>query len=80
MCHRLKAITAFSNKQQEILRSGLATGQIRDHNHARGEWIKCSQCHGQANEKRCGTCNVWKGLEGFSKAQRRMGDDAVGVQ
>ena len=79
-CHRLKAISAYSNKQVDSLRSGLAIGRIRNTDHAKGEHIKCKECTGTINEKQCAACRVWKNFDDFSKAQRRMGDDAVSIR
>ena len=78
-CERLKAISAFSNKETDKLRSGLATGRILGIEEAKGINIKCRECNtGQVTEIECTSCGVVKGLDGFSKAQRRNNETAVG--
>lgn len=42
--------------------------------------IKCKECNtGQVTEIECVTCGTVKGLDGFSKAQRRNNETAVGL-
>ncbi|MDI1492755.1 MAG: hypothetical protein OHK93_004537 [Ramalina farinacea] len=50
-CERLKAISSFSNKETNKLRSSLATGRIRSIDEAKGMHIKCKECNtGQVTE------------------------------
>lgn len=43
-----------------------------------GMLIECRQCTGvQIHEMTCAVCEETKGLDGFSKAQRRNPDNAV---
>ena len=77
-CHRLKLLAAFSNKQRDELRSGLASGKIKSTDHAKSEWIRCIECtSGSRNELQCNICGLTKALDSFSKQQRKQGDDAV---
>ena len=79
-CHRLQTLAAFSKKQQDSLKKSLGSGRIRSTEEAAGEWIVCQSCTARSrSELQCSLCNVVKGLDGFSKAQRRNNDSAVSV-
>ena len=78
ICHRSKQLNAFSLKSHNELRSRMASGEIKDLQAARGEHIRCTQCSStRRNELQCALCDRWMPLEGFSKAARTRGDDAV---
>ena len=78
VCQKLQAIASYSKKQQDRLRSGLASGRVRSTEEAAGEWIVCENCTDRSrSELKCSLCYTVKGLDGFSKAQRRNNDNAV---
>jgi len=69
-------LVAFSEKQLNNLRNGLASGQVPA-NTAKA-WITCRTCVGvQHHEMLCIQCDRVKGLEDFAKTQRRTPDMAV---
>ena len=76
VCHKTKAVNFFSTIQQLELQNGLATGQIE--NAALEGWIPCVSCTPkQVTELECCICEEVKDLDGFAKAQRRLGENAV---
>ena len=77
-CGKWKSTTvAYSEKQQNDLRNGLASRQIKRDDMAKG-WITCRACVGvQKAEMQCVVCEKVKGLDGFAKTQRRDPDNAV---
>ena len=78
-CKKLKSINGFSKRQQNEFRHGIARGQV-DVDDLSLSWIKCFQCTGaQTHELECCMCGTIKGLDGFTKAQRRNPDSAVGA-
>ncbi|KAL8668381.1 MAG: hypothetical protein Q9168_006986 [Polycauliona sp. 1 TL-2023] len=75
VCHKLKALANFSNKQQIDLRQRLAGPYGDKLKSPIAEVIVCKQCTpGPVSELVCCICNEPKGLEGFSKAQRKDPD------
>ena len=76
-CNKVKNTTvAFSEKQQNDLRNGLASGQVPVKTGK--AWITCRDCIGtQHTEMQCVVCERFKGLDGFAKSQRRNPDNAV---
>ncbi|KAL8834676.1 MAG: hypothetical protein Q9176_007361 [Flavoplaca citrina] len=77
VCHKIQAIGNFSNKQQLHLKQKLA-GQHGDKLRSPiAETIVCKKCTPGPNfEMICCICNIPKGLEAFSKAQRKDPDNA----
>ena len=76
VCHKTKAVNFFSTIQQLELQNGLATGQIE--NAALEGWVPCVSCTPkQVTELECCICEEIKDLDGFAKAQRRLGENAV---
>ncbi|CAF9933087.1 MAG: hypothetical protein ALECFALPRED_005474 [Alectoria fallacina] len=75
VCHKTKAVNFFSTIQQLELQNGLATGQIE--NAALEGWVPCVSCTPkQVTELECCICEEIKDLDGFAKAQRRLGENA----
>ena len=75
ICKKIKATATYSKKQQLDLKNHVALGYDIDHS-----GIRCRKCTGsQVHEMTCSICNEVKGLEGFSKAQRRTPDKAVSL-
>ncbi|KAL6717449.1 hypothetical protein ACLMJK_005364 [Lecanora helva] len=76
-CGKIKTTKiAFSEKQQNDLRHGIASRQVSVGDNFKG-WITCRTCVGvQKHEMVCVVCDTVKGLEGFAKAQRRDPDNA----
>lgn len=76
VCHKIKAVNFFSTIQQNTLRNAIAIGDVRDATVE--EWVPCVSCTPkQVTELECCICGEVKGLEGFAKAQRRLGEEAV---
>lgn len=76
-CHKVKAISNFSNKQQLDLKHRIAGPHGEKAKSAVAEIITCRTCTGgPVNELTCSICGEVKGLDGFSKAQRRDPDRA----
>ncbi|KAI9764400.1 MAG: hypothetical protein M1835_007587 [Candelina submexicana] len=74
-CKRIRVQSAYSKKQLRDLRDIIYSNGKIDCN--TGAYIKCRQCTGQqVNEMTCCVCDEVKGLNGFSKAQRRDPDKA----
>ncbi|KAL8997039.1 MAG: hypothetical protein Q9169_003580 [Polycauliona sp. 2 TL-2023] len=75
VCHKVKAIANYSNKQQIDFRQRLAGPYGDKLKSPIAEVIVCKQCTpGPVSELICCICNEPKGLEGFSKAQRKDPD------
>ncbi|MCJ1299599.1 hypothetical protein MMC08_002391 [Hypocenomyce scalaris] len=74
-CKKVKIPPSFSKKQLSELRFKIFTfGPI---NGTGAAYVKCRLCTGQqVNEMTCVVCDAVKGLDGFSKAQRRTPDTA----
>ncbi|KAA6414773.1 MAG: hypothetical protein FRX48_01523 [Lasallia pustulata] len=74
-CKKVKIPSSFSRKQLSDLRYRIFTfGPINGTGPA---YVKCRLCTGQqVNEMTCVVCDAVKGLDGFSKAQRRNPDKA----
>ena len=67
----------FSTIQQQELQKGMARGQVGDA--AVEGWVPCVSCTPrQVTELECCICEEVKDLDGFAKAQRRLGENAVG--
>ena len=76
VCHKAKAPNFFSTAQQLELQNGIATGQVG--NATVEGWVPCYSCTPkQVTELQCCICEEVKGLDGFAKAQRRLGENAV---
>ncbi|KAL8641669.1 MAG: hypothetical protein Q9228_001551 [Teloschistes exilis] len=76
-CHKIKTINNFSNKQLMILRHRIAGSNGDKAKSAIAEIITCRTCTGgPINELTCSICGEVKGLDGFSKAQRKDPDEA----
>ena len=76
VCHKAKAPNFFSTIQQLELQNGIATGQIG--NATVEGWVPCVSCTPkQVTELQCCICEEVKDLDGFAKAQRRLGENAV---
>ncbi|KAI5307084.1 hypothetical protein KEM56_004805 [Ascosphaera pollenicola] len=68
-CGKIRGHAAFSNKQLATLKSKVAQGKKVNFNTGS---VVCSECTGsQIFEMKCVLCDKTKGLESFSKAQRR---------
>lgn len=68
-------MATYSKKQSTDLRNHIALGNALD-----DSTIRCRKCTGsQVHEMTCSICGEVKGLEGFSKAQRRTPDNAVSI-
>ena len=68
----------YAKKQQDSLRSLIATGKVRNLDDDKGEHIMCKECTpGPRSELQCSMCNVVKGLNGFARKQRKNNDHAV---
>lgn len=66
----MKTATSFSEKKKDVLRHAIALGQNKG--------VACRKCVGLQNvEMECVMCEQIKGLDGFTKAQRRNPDTAV---
>ncbi|KAL8751524.1 MAG: hypothetical protein Q9199_006357 [Rusavskia elegans] len=77
VCHKIKAISNYSNKQQLELKQKLAGALGEKAKSPIAEIIVCKQCTpGPISELTCCICNLPKGLESFSKAQRKDPDHA----
>ena len=76
-CDKVKSTSvAFSEKQQNDLRNGIASGQIPA-NTPKG-WITCRDCVGGVlSEMMCNDCELVKPLDDFARTQRRTPDIAV---
>ncbi|CAF9912263.1 hypothetical protein IMSHALPRED_000268 [Imshaugia aleurites] len=75
VCQKIKAVNFFSTIQQLEIRNGIATGQIGDA--TLEEWVPCVACTPkQVTELVCCICEEVKSLDGFAKAQRRLGENA----
>ncbi|KAL8689667.1 MAG: hypothetical protein Q9218_004714 [Villophora microphyllina] len=75
VCHKIKTISNFSNKQLIDLRHRLAGPNGDKARSAVAEIITCRACTGgPVNELTCCICGEVKGLDGFSKAQRKDPD------
>ncbi|MCJ1259342.1 hypothetical protein MMC24_007179 [Lignoscripta atroalba] len=74
-CKKVKGVPQYSKKQLSDLRFKiLQFGKISGTN---GAYIKCRGCTGQqVTEMTCVHCDEVKGLDGFTKAQRREPDNA----
>ncbi|KAL8969639.1 MAG: hypothetical protein Q9183_001906 [Haloplaca sp. 2 TL-2023] len=74
-CHKVKAMSHFSNKQQLDLKHRIAGTNGEKAKSAIAEIITCRTCTGgPVNELTCCICGEVKGLDGFSKAQRKDPD------
>ena len=76
VCRKVKPVNFFSTIQQNTLKNAIAVGDVYD---ATVEmWVPCIACTPkQVTELECCICGEVKGLEGFAKAQRRLGEEAV---
>ncbi|KAL8680166.1 MAG: hypothetical protein Q9186_003633 [Xanthomendoza sp. 1 TL-2023] len=76
-CHKIKAMTHFSAKQQLDLKHRIAGPHGEKAASAIAEIITCRACNGGSNyEMTCVICGEPKGLAAFSKAQRKDPDNA----
>ncbi|KAL9583371.1 MAG: hypothetical protein Q9212_002744 [Teloschistes hypoglaucus] len=76
-CRKIKGINNFSNKQLMTLRHRIAGPGGDKAKSAIAEIITCRMCTGgPVNELTCSICGEVKGLDGFSKAQRKDPDEA----
>ncbi|KAL8716571.1 MAG: hypothetical protein Q9225_006110 [Loekoesia sp. 1 TL-2023] len=76
-CHKLKALSLFSNKQLIDLRQRIAGRQGEKAKAPTAEIITCRTCtSGQVQELTCFICGETKGLEAFGKTQRKNPDTA----
>lgn len=75
-CDKVKASTAFSKKQQSELKMKIHKDGA--FNAVAIKYIVCIGCTGgQVVELECRMCGITKGLDKFSKNQRRARDNAV---
>lgn len=75
-CSRLRSQAQFSETQLARLRWAIAHGTARN---SAGTSLICRSCTGsQVTELTCCVCGDTKGLNAFTKAQRRDPDHAVG--
>ena len=76
-CKKIKNKDSYSQKQLNDLAWKISSkGNVP----VQTALIKCRLCTGQqVTELKCSICNEVKGLDGFSKAQRRNPDGAVRV-
>ncbi|KAI4240707.1 MAG: hypothetical protein L6R40_004952 [Gallowayella cf. fulva] len=76
-CKKIKTINHYSNKQQAELRHRIAGPHGEKASSATAQIITCRACTGgQNHEMTCIICGEPKGLEAFSKAQRKDPDNA----
>lgn len=79
-CHKLKAVSLYSNKQQLDLKQRIAGHQGDKAKLPTAEVITCRACtSGQTQELSCCICGEAKGLEAFGKNQRKNPDTAVTI-
>lgn len=75
-CKKYKIQGGYSKKQLSELQKRVARFGKLDS--STGAYIRCRQCVGQqVEELTCCICDEVKGLNGFSKVQRRSPDNAV---
>lgn len=75
---KLQVLWKFSENNLKNLRNGIARGRVDPEYLDQEAWIKCTNCTGkQVIEMKCSQCLRVKGLDGFTKAQRRDPDNAV---
>ena len=78
VCHKIKNISNFSNKQLLDLKHRIAGVHGDKAKSPIAEIIACRACtQGSVHEMTCCICNEPKSLDGFSKAQRKDPDNAV---
>ena len=76
VCKKAKAVNFFSTIQQNVLKNAIAIGKVRDA--AVEATVSCVACTPkQVTELECCICGEVKGLDGFAKGQRRLGEEAV---
>ncbi|KAL9603159.1 MAG: hypothetical protein Q9219_001362 [cf. Caloplaca sp. 3 TL-2023] len=74
-CHKLKALSQYSNKQLIELRQRVAGPQAEKAKAPAAEIITCRNCtSGQVQELTCILCHQTKSLEEFGKTQRKTPD------
>lgn len=74
-CKKTKGLNCFSELSKLDFKNGIATGVVKN---PVGPWITCTSCTPkQVTELECIICYEVKGLEGFTKAQRKNPDSAV---
>lgn len=77
-CGKLHALWRYSENNQRALRNAIACHHADLNKLDEEAWLKCSNCTSKQNtEMECCVCEVVKGLDGFTKAQRRTPDNAV---
>lgn len=76
ICKKLKVLDGYSKNQLLDFKHRLAANPRLANPTA--AHVRCRQCTpGQVHELECSQCGAMKGLNGFTKAQRRDPDNAV---